>query len=73
MLSYTIIYTVEKRRIYMNTNENIKNRFNKIKELIMNWTVYMVREAEEESRRDELREMLNDMLYGTRKNEWGGF
>ena len=57
----------------MNKNENIKKKFNKIKELIMNWTVYMVREAEEESRRDELREMLNDMLYGTRKNEWGGF
>lgn len=52
---------------------NIKKKFNKIKELIMNWTAYMVREAEEESRRDELREMLNDMLYGTRKNEWGGF
>ena len=57
----------------MNKNENIKNKFNKIKEFIMDWITYMVREAEEESRRDELREMLNDMLYGTRKNEWGGF
>ena len=57
----------------MNKNENIKNKFNKIKEFIMDWITYMVREAEEEGRRDELREMLNDMLYGTRKNEWGGF
>ena len=57
----------------MNKNENIKNKFNKIKEFIMDWTTYMVREAEEEGRRDELREMLNDILYGTRKNEWGGF
>ena len=57
----------------MNKNENIKNKFNKIKEFIMDWITYTVSEAEEEKKKDALSDMLNGVLYGTRKNEWGDF
>ena len=51
----------------------IKKKFNKVKEFIMDWTTYMVNEANEESQQDALTNMFNDVLYGRRKDEWSDF